>query len=218
MKKVLYIGSGKSALQALDPKYDGCIKVAVNNAWRIFENDKFDVWIHSGDFPRERFPVNKNYEKEVTYEEYSVTAAAVAKKLNWNIKSPEHHCGYTIFFMGLYYIMMEMKPDRIGLLGFDHDYNMEKVEKWNSDNRPNIQNQFNKKTEKTIEEWANNYFHNMEEDFFYGHGTPDPIRLGKEHLIGKFELAKKSSQELGIDIVNCSGVLSEINTFSLGEL
>jgi hypothetical protein len=216
--KILYIGSGMSATQALEPQYDDCIKVAVNNAWRLFENNRFDVWIHSGDFPRERFPKIKNYDSEIAYSQYSKSAEAAMKRFGWVSKSPQHYAGYTIFFMGLYYILMEMNPDKIGLLGFDHDYNSAKTEKWNNDNRPNIQNRFNDKTESTIEEWSNNYFGNMEKDFFYGHGTPDPLRLGKKHLLEKFEIVKNSAKTLGVEIVNCSGVFSDINTFPHGEL
>lgn len=218
MKKILYIGSGMSATQALNPKYDDCIKIAANNAWRLFENSKFDVWIHSGDFPNERCPIIKNYESEVCYKDYTAAINKAKDVLKWECKSPQHYSGYTIFFNGLYYILMEMKPDKIGLLGFDHDYNPEKIEKWNNDNRPNIQNHFNKKKERTIEEWSQNYFKNMKQDFFYGHGTPDPIRLGEKHLIEKFEIAKNSAKTLGVEIVNCSGVISNINTFPQGEL
>ena len=218
MKKILYIGSGNSAIQALDSKYDDCVKVAVNNAWRLFENKSFDVWIHSGDFPRERFPNIKNYKDEICYKNYSVSAEKAAKQFEWITESPQHYAGYTIFFMGLYYILMEMNPDKIGLLGFDHDYNPKKVEKWLGDKRPNIQNRFNDKKEKTIDEWSKNYFGGMAFDFFYGHGTPDPIRLGVEELKKKFELAENSAEKLGIEIVNCSGVISDINTFPQGVL
>jgi hypothetical protein len=58
----------------------------------------------------------------------------------------------------------------------------------------------------------------MEKDFFYGHGTPDPLRLGEKHLLEKFEIAKNSAKILGVEIVNCSGVSSAINTFPHSEL
>lgn len=218
MDKILYIGSGNSAKQSLDEKYDDCIKVGVNNAWRLFKDSKFDTWIHSGDFPREMSPTIKNYNNEVNYSDYSKSAKKAADYFKWETTSPQHYGGYTIFFMGLYYILMEMNPSRIGLLGFDHDYNPVKVAKWDNDKRPNIQNQFNKKSEKTIEEWSSNYFKGMDADFFYGHGTPDPMRLGEKTLLEKFEIAKQSAGVLGVDIVNCSGVVSSINTFPFGEL
>jgi hypothetical protein len=46
-----------------------------------------------------------------------------------NQLSPAHHIGYTIFFLGLYWIMLELQPTDIYLLGFDHDYNPKKTEK-----------------------------------------------------------------------------------------
>jgi hypothetical protein len=218
MKNVLYIGSGRSALGALDEKYNGYIKVAVNNAWRIFKDTHFDIWIHSGDFPKESFPTVKNYDIEVGYTLYSKSAKKASEYFKWVTDSPQHYAGYTIFFMGLYYILMEMSPNEIGLLGFDHDYNPEKVEKWNSDNRPNLQNKFNNKLEPTIEEWSNNYFKGMEEDFFYGHGTPDPMRLGKHYLIEKFKRSQNSANELNIEIFNYSNVSSDINIFPFKQI
>ncbi len=95
--KILYIGSGKSATQALDPRYDGCIKVAVNNCWRLFDGSRFDVWIHSGDFPKERCPKHKNYDREISYEEYSKSVENASKLFGWVTDSPQHYAGYTIF-------------------------------------------------------------------------------------------------------------------------
>ena len=41
----------------------------------------------------------------------------------------------TIFFCGLYWIFDELKPEKVSLLGFDHDYNPDKVKKWNEDQK-----------------------------------------------------------------------------------
>jgi hypothetical protein len=216
MKKILYIGSGISALDCNDPKYENYTKVAANNAWRLFENKRFDIWIHSGDFPRECFPSIKNYDTEVYTEHYGKSAEKAAKILNWDTKSPQHYAGYTIFFLGLYYIMMELEPSEIGLLGFDHDYNPEKLKKWHMDDRPNLQNRFNNKKEPTIEEWSRNYFKDMDADFFYGHGTPDPMRLGDKYILDKMDIAKESAKTLGIKIHNFSKRDSKLTTFEYG--
>ncbi len=113
---------------------------------------------------------------------------------------------------------MEMEPSKIGMLGFDHDYNPEKVHKWLIDGKPNIQNQFNDKKEPTIQEWADNYFDGIPTDFFYGHGTPDPMRLSLEYLKDRFERAIESAKILGVEIINCSKNPSKINTFPTSEL
>lgn len=209
---IIYIGSGKSALNVLKMDISKYTIICVNNAWKIFENKMFDIWIHSGDFPKENFPMIKNFKTEISHKDYEESAKKAADVFNWKTNSPQHYLGYTIFFLGLYWIMLTLSPKKIGLLGFDHDFNPEKVNKWNQNNRPNIQNQFNKKKEKTILEWSNNFFINMEPDSFYGHGTPDPIRLGESHLIQKFNLAKENANILGIKLVNFSTVESKINT------
>jgi hypothetical protein len=51
---VLYIGSGKSATLFRKLNLDNYTIACVNNAWRLFDGNKFDVWIHSGDFPKEK--------------------------------------------------------------------------------------------------------------------------------------------------------------------
>lgn len=211
--KVLYIGSGKSAKYAISEEFADHTIVCLNNAWRLFENVKvIDYWIHTGDFPEESCPKsNKIYNKEICYKDYSVTAKIANQKLNWQSPNPEHYAGYTAFFQGLYWILLTLNPDKVGLLGFDHDYNNNKVEKWLANNKPNIQNDFNKKKEKTIKEWSDNFFHEFEEDFFYGHGTPDPLMLGEAHIIEKMNLAQKSSKQLGIELINYSPIISHRN-------
>lgn len=210
---VLYIGSGNSAklIDKLDlSKYT---VVCVNNAWRLFQDSSFDVWIHSGDFPKEHSPKIKMYHREVSAKDYSLSTASIINSLNIDCKSPQHYVGYTIFFQGIYWIMNELKPEKISLLGFDHDYNQSKVDKWNEHKRPNIQNKFNNKQKKqNITEWLNLFYDGMETDFFYGHGSPDPMRLGTQHLIDKFEILKKNAQKLNISIVNLSPIISPINT------
>ena len=126
--KILYVGSGKSALNATDSIYDDHIIVCVNNSWKIFQDKKpIDVWLHTGDFPRENFAPKTCFHREIAHKEYSTTAKEAARILGWETKSPEHYAGYTAFFQGLYWIFLDLKPKRVGLLGFDHDYNSEKT-------------------------------------------------------------------------------------------
>ena len=51
----------------------------------------------------------------------------------------------------------------------------------------------------------------MESDFFYGHGTPDPIRLGERQLVSKFQQAIDICERLNVELVNLSPVESRIN-------
>ena len=81
----------------------------------------------------------KNYSVEISRNEYCDHVNEIAKKLNWNTDSPEHHAGYTIFFQGLYSLMNMPNFTDIYTLGFDHDYDMEKYNKWKSLGYPNSQ-------------------------------------------------------------------------------
>jgi hypothetical protein len=208
---VLYIGSGKSATLFRKLNLDNYTIACVNNAWRLFDGNKFDVWIHSGDFPKENSPIIKNYKTEVSFKEYNNASIEIVKKLDIRCKSPSHYLGYTIFFNGLYWIMNDLKPKKISLLGFDHDYNPDKVQKWIANNKPNPQNSYLKPSNQSISDWSNEFFKDMKQDSFYGHGTPDPIRLGEDHLISKFQIAIDNAEKLGIDLVNLSPLQSKIN-------
>jgi hypothetical protein len=211
MYNVLYLGSGNSAKLIDKLNLDNYFIVGVNNTWRLFKDSRFDIWIHSGDFPVENRPKLKNYDAEISYNEYSKSASSIVEKLGIKCNSPQHYLGYTIFFMGLYWIMNDLQPSKISLLGFDHDYNPDKVDKWNNHNRPNPQNSYLKPRGQSIKDWSNDFFKDMKHDSFYGHGTPDPIRLGMQHLIQKMRQAVEYSDFFGIEILNLSPVCSEFN-------
>ena len=207
-KNVIYCGSGNSSklIDLVDQK--DFVICGANNAWRLFK--EFDFWIHSGDFPRENRPEKQNFKTEISYSEYKETSKRFCDTLGIETTSPQHYVGYTIFFLGLHWIMTELKPKRIGLLGFDHDYNPEKVKKWREGGQPNPQNQY-LKSDETIKKWGENFFDGMKQDSFYGQGTPDPLRLGEDHLRGKFKQLIENSKKIGIEIVNLSPVSSGIN-------
>lgn len=211
LKKVLYIGSGNCALLAKNKNLSDYIVVCVNNAWRIFDNSKtFDYWIHSGDFPIELRPTTKNFKFEISYKDYVISSENIVKKLNIETKSPQHYIGYTIFFSGLYWIFDRILPDEIYLLGFNHNYNKDKADKWLKTGMPNPQNNYLKSSDKSIKQWSDEFFKDYDYDFFYGHGTPDPLRLGYNYLIDKFNLAKINANKLGIKIYNASNLESEV--------
>jgi hypothetical protein len=192
-----------------------CYKiVCLNNAWRLFENSQFDIWIHSGDFPRENYPKYKNYSQEISHKEYSTAIKNFCERNNIKTQFPEHWVGYTMFFQGLYWIMNEFRGTEIHLLGFDHDYNKEKTAKWLELGKPTPQNNFFRAANETIKEWSEKTFSEFKSDFFYGHGTPDPLRLGEEELINKFNQAYNLSKDLGVQIINLSNLPSKINCFN----
>jgi hypothetical protein len=208
---VLYIGSGRSAELVAKLDISHYIVVCANNAWRLFEDSKFDFWLHSGDFPRESRPATQNFDHEISYAEYSVSMSNIVNKLNLQCKSPQHYLGYTVFFNGLYWILDVLQPQTIFLLGFDHDYNVEKIKKWEENKRPSPQNSFFRQADQTITNWSEEFFSGMEHDSFYGHGTPDPLRLGMSHLKSKMHQALKNADLLGTQIINLSPVESEFN-------
>lgn len=208
---VLYIGSGKSAnlIEKLD--LSTYYIVCANNAWKLFQNSHFNVWIHSGDFPVENRPKIINFDLDISHNQYSQSAINIAKKLQIVTRSPMHHLGYTVFFNGLYWIFDTLQPQKVSLLGFDHDYNQEKLKKWDENGRPNPQNNYKKPRNQSLSDWSEKFFDGMETDSFYGHGTPDPMRLGAKHLKQKFMYAIINANKLNIDLVNLSPVESTIN-------
>ena len=209
--KVLYIGSGNSAKLVNSIDTNNFHVVCANNAWRLFESSHFNTWLHTGDFPDENRPKTKMFDEEISCKEYSISANELVKKLNAKCKSPQHFLGYTVFFQGLQWIMNSHPKKDIYLLGFDHDYNPEKISKWNKHKRPGPNNNFYRKQDQSISNWSEEFFKNMENDCFYGHGTPDPMRLGIKYLKEKMQQALKHASILDINIYNLSPVESEFN-------
>lgn len=212
--RVLYVGSGRSAALVQQANLDGLTVCAANNAWRLFTPEKpCHHWIHSGDFPGENRPKGKVFESEVSYDKYSVSSAQVSEHLQCVTKSPQHHLGYTIFFQGLYWIMWTLKPSEIHLLGFDHDYDSAKAAMWKENGCPAPHNRFLKEPGVSIADWSSAFFKDHTADAFYGHGTPDPLRLGEPHLKELFTRAKEYAARLGVDVFNVSPNESTLNTF-----
>lgn len=205
MREILYVGSGKSALKIDDFRY-GRQTCVTNNAWRLWKDS--DIWIHSGDFP---IKPDKQIPKEftVSHPQYAKAARDTCEHLLIDTKSPEHYVGYTIFFQGLNWIAWNFKPCRILLLGFDHDYNMDKARVWHEMGRPNPQNKFKGFEGRTADE----VFSSFESDSFYGHGTPDPLRLSSEYFAELFERAAKTLSRLGCECFNASGVTNGLTPF-----
>lgn len=212
--RVLYVGSGRSAALMSQVDRTGLTVCAVNNAWRLFTPEApCQHWIRSGDFPRECRPATRVHEHEVMYKDYAASSAAVAEHLKCGTRLPEHHLGYTIFFQGLYWIMWTLRPAEILLLGFDHDYDAAKTARWESGGRPGPHNGHLKERAQPLAAWAEDFFQGCEADAFYGHGTPDPLRLGEERLRGLFTQAEAYARRLGVAVWNVSPAPSTLNTF-----
>lgn len=209
-KNILIVGSGRSAIDCTKWDLTNKIVVCINNAWKLLP-DRFDYHVCSGDFDIKNMPTVK---KSISYTEYSKSIDILSKQLNWKTDYPQHYIGYCIFFQALYWVIEHLKPYKIGTIGCDYDYPEANVIKWLDYNSPNPQNNYNQDKKNKVDaiEWGVSFFSGCEQSHFYGYGTPDPMRLGKEHLIRKFELAKEITQNLGIVVVNYSDV-NAINTF-----
>lgn len=212
IESVLYVGSGKSALMA--PVLAGNVDLicAVNNAWRVFPSG-VDYWIYPGDFPLENFPPPFYRCKMVEYLDFKDSAENVFSRLGEKHAFPQHKAGYTIFFQGLYWIFDTIRPSRIYTIGFDHDFSPEKVDRWVSLKCPAPNNKFNGMVVNSVNEWASSFFDGMEPDSFYGHGTPDPMRLGEHEIREFFCRSLDCSRRLGIELFNASGITEGLNNF-----
>ena len=137
----------------------------------------------------------KNLVDKVKYR-YDVLSHAMYHKLGFR---PQ--IGKTIFLDGLYWAMASGFTE-IYLLGFDHDYNKKRVEKWKgkyTTDQSQLADLFNGEGE--------------EPDAFYGQNTPDPLRHGEDNLINMFETAKEHTRIYGCKIYNLSSRQDGINVF-----
>lgn len=90
----------------------------------------------------------------------------------------------------------------IYLLGFDHDYNKKRVEKWRGKyitDSSKLADMFNGQGE--------------EPDAFYGQNTPDPLRHGADNLESMFRLAQQHAAIYGCRIFNLSSKRGGIEVF-----
>ena len=116
MKKILIIGSGPSAKEfnSFDYIKNDYTIVAVNNAWRI--TDEFNYWIHPSDYTdvENKRPEIKQKQKEINHFDYE-------KIMEYY--GGIHQTGYSIMLASSYYILFTEKPNLIGYLGADMNYN-----------------------------------------------------------------------------------------------
>lgn len=210
---ILYVGSGRSALKLGEHLNRGATTCAVNNAWTLFPSKTLDYWIFPSDFPLDRRPPAGYRTKRVTYDDYGLAAPFSCQLMNADTAFQHHWIGYTIFFQGLHWIMHSLKPSRIFTLGFDHDYNPGKVSKWKEAGCPAPHNRFQEERPKDVLKWADKFFEGLEADSFYGHGTPDPLRLEEGELRTFFQRAQEVADRLHIQLYNLSGVTEGLNTF-----
>lgn len=199
---VLYVGSGQSAVLINELDLSSYTIVCVNNAWRLFSNKRFYSWVRTNDFPADKYPPEKNFDLEISAKEYDKSSVAANEFFDWRATSPTLHAGYTVFFQGAYWILMNLRPKKISLLGFDHDYNYEKMKFWKSRGMPGLNV---RKKDPPLN------YDRFQPDFFYGHRAPDPLRLPEEYLINKFDLLEKSAKMVGVELVNLSPVESHLN-------
>jgi hypothetical protein len=190
----------------------------VNNAWQVFAPRGVNYWVYPGDFPLEKFPPKSFPHTPVSYYNFRYSAKNVFARFGEAYESPQHYAGYTTFFQGLYWLFDQVHPKRIFTLGFDHDYAPEKVARWESNGLPSGVNFYNGEHPTAVDQWTNEFFKGCPTDAFYGHGTPDPLRLGASAITELFQRAQLYAGKLGIEVFNVSGVTMGLNTFPQFQL
>ena len=199
---VVVIGSGPSALKVKEWDLDGRVVVCLNNAWRLAP-DRYDVWVHAGDFPPKSFPPRRlPHQRWISHREYTEAALKHHRTA--------HEAGYTLFCLAAYWVLDSLNPWRIGFVGCDHDYDPEATRRWLAAGQPGPQNKwggaqgFSSSTPEMIGQWSSGFFRDTRSTHFYGHGSPDPMRLGAETLAERFRLIEQTSDSLGVEVVNYS--------------
>jgi hypothetical protein len=149
----------------------------------------------------------------VGYAEYKDAAKEIFAHFGETYEYPQHHAGYTTFFQGLYWIFQHLKPKEVYLIGFDHDYDPQKVTLWMEQGKPSPHNKYGGASPVSANKWVSTFFEGCPVDSVYGHGTPDPLRLGIPAIKELFERAKNYADKLGIGVFNVSGVTTGLNSF-----
>lgn len=197
LKKLLYVGSGRSALEYKNHNLEGVEILTVNNSHKAFEG-RVDYYLCSTDFPNKNKPEPSKYGELVLKPKYFYEVLSHARYFKLPFRP---NVGKTIFLDGLYWALAK-GFDEIFLLGFDHDYNPNRVKKWDGKHIGN---------EEKLKEMFSGQ--NEEPDAFYGQNTPDPLRHGKHNLSQMFEDAQNHASIYGCKVINLSTRKSGIEVF-----
>jgi hypothetical protein len=110
---VLLVGSGKSSNEILYHQLDGLVVCAINNAWVI--PSRLDYSICSGDWK----PVNGRPQdvEKISHKKYS--SKEQIKRYGCISDSG---IGATMFFNAVYWILGNLKPDNLGMIGCSMHY------------------------------------------------------------------------------------------------
>jgi hypothetical protein len=186
MNEILIIGSGHSALEYENYKNKNFIIVTVNNSWKI-TND-WDYWVSAGDYKGDTPPIIKENQKIITGKEYNL---AMSKYGHVN------NCGFSIMLNTSYWVLENLKPNKIYYLGADMDYTPNKngdthfygvgqdIQKYKKSD-PDIMVELNSKGDK-------NYLYNIYMRFY---------NIAKNKEIEVFNLSKNKNTRLPYPKIN----------------
>ena len=197
-KNILLVGSGKSALEYKKHNLKNVDVMAVNKSIKAFDNLVVDYYLCATDFPKTEVPKKSFYKEKISKYNYRYHTLAFAKYYNLPFRPL---VGKTVFLDSLNWAFTKGYK-KIYLLGFDHDYNPNRVKKWNGKYETD-----NKKLEKIFKGKG------FEPDTFYGQGTPDPLRFGKEKLSNLFSLVEAHGKFYGCEICNLSSNKKGLTNF-----
>jgi hypothetical protein len=174
MTKVLLVASGMSAKQIdeYDYKSNGWKIVAVNNGWLACE-DIWDFWIRSNDF-KGSTPTNLK-PKQAIVKSYGPSLM---------LFGGQKACGYSITLNAGYWVLANLKPTLIGLLGADMNY--------------------------TPDDKGHTHIYGTGNDIIKN-GIPDPDRMAnmygagnKDYLSDIYLRLEEKAKENNCDVVNVS--------------
>jgi hypothetical protein len=197
-KNILLVGSGKSALEYKKHNLKNVDVLAVNNSIKAFDDLVVDYYLCATDFPKNEIPKKNFYKEKISKYNFRYHTLAFAKYCNLPFRPL---VGKTIFLDSLNWAFTKGYK-KIYLLGFDHDYNPNRVKKWNGKYETD-----NKKLEKIFKGKG------FEPDTFYGQGTPDPLRFGIEKLSNLFSLVEAHGKFYGCEICNLSSNKKGLTNF-----
>jgi hypothetical protein len=142
---VLLIGSGKSSQELLYRRLDGLVVCAINNAWTIPCSLDYSI------FPGDWIPANGR----------SPEAAGVSYKQYQSKEQREKYgslhdsgLGATMFFNSVYWILENLKPKNLGMIGCSMYYPDNKAHTFYGGGNPDPM----RFSEKTLFKWFDRFY------------------------------------------------------------
>lgn len=122
-EKVLIIGSGLTAPLVTNWDLTGWTVVALHHGWQALPPNRWDVFLHCHDAPDDMKPIKTRENQLIvnTLHDYFYAKEYRDMYNNRNFRRQSGICR-TMFFTGIWWVLHNLFPGRIGVIGCDMHY------------------------------------------------------------------------------------------------